>query len=87
MCRFISADGYVQTGQNMVDKNMFAYCLNNPVNMSDKSGKIAGWAIALGVIAVCAIIGGIIGGLRTTNAYKRAYSNSNSNNNNNKQQQ
>lgn len=36
--RFLNADGIVQTGQGMLDKNMFAYCLNNPVNMIDSSG-------------------------------------------------
>ena len=29
--RFLNADGYVQTGQGLLDKNMFAYCGNNPV--------------------------------------------------------
>ena len=37
--RFISADGYVQTGQGVLDKNMFAYCLNNPVNRVDSDGS------------------------------------------------
>ena len=36
--RFISADSYVQTGQGMLDKNMFAYCGNNPVMFCDPSG-------------------------------------------------
>ena len=47
MGRFINADTYVSTGQGFVGNNMFAYCLNNPVNYSDKSGKLAdsysGW--------------------------------------------
>lgn len=38
MCRFINADGIIQTGQGMLDKNMFAYCLNNPVNKIDPNG-------------------------------------------------
>ena len=29
LCRFISSDGYVQTGHGILDKNMFAYCENN----------------------------------------------------------
>ena len=41
LCRFISADGYVQTGQGLLDKNMFAYCGNNPVNRVDETGY--GW--------------------------------------------
>ena len=36
--RFINADGYVSTGQDILGTNMFAYCLNNPVNMIDKTG-------------------------------------------------
>ena len=39
MCRFINADGIIQTGQGMLDKNMFAYCLNNPVNLKDDNGN------------------------------------------------
>ena len=37
--RFLNADGYVQTGQGMLDKNMFVYCLNNPVRFYDLSGN------------------------------------------------
>ena len=36
--RFLNADGYAQTGQGLLDKNMFAYCGNNPVNRVDKTG-------------------------------------------------
>ena len=36
--RFISADVYLSTGQGVLGHNAFAYCLNNPVNMSDDSG-------------------------------------------------
>ena len=35
---FICADGYVSTGEQIVAKNMYAYCLNNPVNYADPSG-------------------------------------------------
>lgn len=38
MCRFINADGYIQTGQGVLDKNMFAYCANNPINRFDDNG-------------------------------------------------
>ncbi len=37
--RFINADGYASTGQGMLGHNMFAYCLNNPVNMMDPNGN------------------------------------------------
>ena len=36
--RYISADGYVSTGQEINGYNMFAYCGNNPVNRIDSSG-------------------------------------------------
>ena len=38
VCRFISADVYMTTGQGVLGGNMFAYCLNNPVNMFDSLG-------------------------------------------------
>ena len=36
--RFINADDYVSTGHGICGCNMFAYCLNNPVNYIDKNG-------------------------------------------------
>ena len=36
--RFISADVFLSTGQGVLGHNTFAYCLNNPVNMSDLTG-------------------------------------------------
>ncbi len=50
--RFINADGLVQTGQGILDKNMFAYCLNNPVCYSDPQGT----SVIAAIIAVCAVI-------------------------------
>ena len=38
LCRFISADGYVQTGQGVLSCNAFSYCANNPVIYYDVSG-------------------------------------------------
>ena len=52
MCRFINADGYVQTGQGVLDKNMFAYCLNNSINRTDSNGTLSGLAMA----AVAALV-------------------------------
>ena len=43
ICRFLSADSYVQTGQGVLSNNMFAYCMNNPVNMGDSTGTWPKW--------------------------------------------
>ena len=40
MGRFINADALVSTGQGILGYNMFAYCLNNPVNLIDPRGSI-----------------------------------------------
>ena len=43
--RFINADILSSTGQGIVGANMFAYCLNNPVNRIDAEGAISLWVI------------------------------------------
>ena len=40
ICRFISADAFASTGQGLLGSNMFAYCENNPVLFSDKTGTL-----------------------------------------------
>lgn len=45
--RWINADGFVSTGQGILGNNMFAYCLNNPVNYEDSDGEMAAAAGAL----------------------------------------
>ena len=39
VCRFISADVYMTTGQGVLGGNMWAYCLNNPILYSDTFGE------------------------------------------------
>ena len=46
--RFINADSLVSTGQGILGYNMFAYCLNNPVNALDDSGHFAISAVLIG---------------------------------------
>ncbi|GEM_PF-1228936 len=41
--RFLNADGLVSTGQGFIGYNMFAYCLNSPVNRRDDNGLRSGW--------------------------------------------
>ena len=52
VCRFISADVYMSTGQGVLGGNMWAYCGNNSVNRADSQGDFFN-----------TIIGGIIGGI------------------------
>ena len=56
MGRFISADGYVSTGQGILGNNMFAYCGNNPVNCMDPSGR--SWVAVLIVVLCCIFLTG-----------------------------
>ncbi|HML68250.1 MAG TPA: RHS repeat-associated core domain-containing protein [Clostridia bacterium] len=41
VCRFISADEYLTTGQGIVGNNTYVYCLNNSVCSHDDLGAIA----------------------------------------------
>ena len=51
--RWINADGFVSTGQDITGYNMFAYCGNNPVNRKDPTGQF--WITALIVTAVAVV--------------------------------
>ena len=56
--RFINADDPVCLGANssLLGYNLFAYCLNNPINMVDYSGAVGSpiqWA--------CAVLGAVVG--------------------------
>ena len=56
-CRFLNADGYVSTGQDIVGNNMFAYCGNNPISRADPSGQF--WMTGLfvtAVVTVCSLV-------------------------------
>ena len=42
--RFLNADGYVAGTKDAIQgSNVFAYCMNNPVNMSDSNGSWPKW--------------------------------------------
>lgn len=53
--RFINADNYPSTGQGLLGNNMFAYCNNNPVILSDPLGEFGWFTIAN------AVIGAVVG--------------------------
>ena len=55
--RFINADSYASTGQGIVGYNMFSYCSNGPIIRSDPGGNFG----ILGIIAVGAVVGGLLG--------------------------
>ena len=69
--RFINADDVdvlgVEQG-SLIQYNLFAYCLNNPVNRYDEDGYLSwpNWAtkvaIGVGVIALCAVVTVATGG-------------------------
>ena len=67
LCRFISADSLavptISPGSASWDKNLYAYCDNNPVTRKDAGGEC--WDIVIG-----AAVGGIIGGVSSAiNSY------------------
>ena len=59
IARFINADGYLSTDvEGLLSANMFAYCLNNPVNRFDLDGNwsLPNWAkVAIGAVAIAGL--------------------------------
>ncbi len=59
ICRFINAGEYSDTDDGLLGFNMFAYCLNNPMNRSDPNGSwsLPNWAkVAIGAVATVAAV-------------------------------
>ena len=61
--RFISADVLLSTGPGVLGHNSFAYCLGNPVNMADDTGKIGLFVALLVGAAAGAVINVIANGI------------------------
>ena len=58
--RWINADSLLSQG-SVLGNNMFAYCLNNPVNMADTTGELPFFLVTAAIGAVSgAIIGGVV---------------------------
>lgn len=52
--RFLNADSAIGQMSNVQGTNMFAYCFNNPINMSDSNGN---WAVeSIGFLAVEVVV-------------------------------
>ena len=61
MGRFINADNRISNvGGNVLGNNMFAYCMNNPINMSDPTGNWSIWAIVAVVVVATIVIPTIV---------------------------
>lgn len=57
--RFINADSVLSQG-TILGNNLFAYCLNNPVNLADETGNLPFFAITA---AIGAVVGAVVGGV------------------------
>jgi RHS repeat-associated protein len=62
--RFLNADTAISNaGESIHGYNVFAYCFNNPVNLSDENGTWPSWAkkvaVAVAVVAVVAAVAAI----------------------------
>ncbi|MGN0526221.1 MAG: RHS repeat-associated core domain-containing protein, partial [Acutalibacteraceae bacterium] len=64
--RFLNADSLISQKTDL-GNNMFTYCLNSPVNMSDTTGNLPFFAITA---AVGAAVGAVVGGVKAAKAGK-----------------
>ncbi len=39
--RFLNADEFLMENENIIGNNLYAYCINNPINLSDPNGNAA----------------------------------------------
>ena len=57
--RWINADSVIDQS-SVIGANLFVYCLNNPVNMTDETGNLPFFAITA---AIGAVVGAVVGGV------------------------
>ena len=61
--RFLNADSLINQS-SLLGYNSFAYCLNNPINMSDSTGHMPFFLVTA---AIGAVVGAIVGGIIAAN--------------------
>ena len=65
--RFINADlGISEVGGELIGNNMFAYCFNNPVNMSDPTGNWPSWSTVLKAAAIAVTAVAVVAAVAVT---------------------
>ena len=63
--RWINSDGYISSiGGDIRGYNMFAYCMNNPVTLSDNTGN---WPFFAVTAVIGAVVGAVVGGVVAAN--------------------
>ena len=70
LCRFINADSQLNTVAGVLGYNLFAYCNNNPVKLTDPDGHFPFLAITA---AIGAVAGAVIGGVRAAKSGKSVW--------------
>ena len=69
--RFINADSVISgTGESVQGYNLFAYCNNNPVNMSDETGHWPKWSTILKAAAIVVVAVAVLQAKKSTTKSK-----------------
>lgn len=67
--RFMNADSFdtlIATPKQLTDKNLFAYCDNNPIVRIDEGGEFWNWVIGASVGAIVGVAGQFVSDLVTS---------------------
>ena len=69
MGRWINADSLLNQ-ESILGNNIFAYCLNNPINLTDETGNLPFFAITAAIGAVVgAVVGGVVAAMNGGNVW------------------